>query len=138
MMVAQARAAGIPWKILERIYDRDRIWLWKLATGHKKQNGPDKQQAGAGATTGELPILAYLNRQQPEEDEMGGGGSAPPAPAVVAPPPPPTLSDPAVSNASQAEQAAAARAKGRAATVLTGGMGLMAAPQTQQKVLLGQ
>lgn len=141
LMVARAREAGIKWKTLEAIYGRDRTWLWRLAEeaqdGRKQQNSPGKQHHGACRDAVEPPILAFLNGHNFGSDDMGGGGGAP-APQVMAPPPPPTLSDPAVTNASRSEQQAAARARGRAATNLTGGTGLMLPAPTQQKVLLGQ
>lgn len=137
-----ARSAGLSWKMLEVIYDRGRVQLWRcveLAAAHMKQNTPGMKHRGAGPGSILPAILPTFDDQRALEGSMGGGGSSQPAPPpVVAPPPPPTLSDPAVSAASRAEQQAAARARGRASTALTGGAGLMMAAPSQQKMLLGQ
>lgn len=64
---------------------------------------------------------------------FGGGPSAPqPAPA------PPAQADPAVEAARQKELEAAMKARGRAATILTGGQGDTSAAPVERKTLLGQ
>jgi hypothetical protein len=61
-----------------------------------------------------------------------------PSPPKVAPPiPAPKLDDPAVLEAQRRELALAARARSRAATVLTGGMGDTSIAPAAIKTLLG-
>ena len=60
----------------------------------------------------------------------------PPAPLPPAPPPP-TPDDPAVEAARKRAQRAARLAKGRAATILTGGQGLTGDTSATKKTLLG-
>lgn len=60
----------------------------------------------------------------------------PPAPLPTAPPPP-TPEDPAVEAARKRAQRAALNAKGRAATILTGGQGLTGDTPATKKTLLG-
>lgn len=64
---------------------------------------------------------------------MGGSPPSPPPP-----PPPPSLEDPAVQEArTKAIRDAAAKAKGRAATILTGVEGDTSTPTLGVKTLLG-
>lgn len=136
--VLLARQAGVKWKVLESVYQRERTQLWRLAreaTRLMQQNSPLMQHQAPGPGEAAVETMATSETER-DEVPMGGGGYSAPAPA--APPPAPTLSDPAVSNAARAEQMAAARARGRAATILTGGLGLMTPAPTQQKTLLGQ
>lgn len=61
-----------------------------------------------------------------------------PAPPTPLPPPRvPTRDDPAVEAARKRAQIAARNAKGRAATILTGGQGLSGDAPTNKKTLLG-
>lgn len=62
-----------------------------------------------------------------------------PAPPTPLPPPPPVPSraDPAVEAARKRAQIAARNAKGRAATILTGGQGLSGDAPANKKTLLG-
>lgn len=62
-----------------------------------------------------------------------------PAPPTPLPPPPPVPSraDPAVEAARKRAQIAARNAKGRAATILTGGQGLSGDTPANKKTLLG-
>jgi hypothetical protein len=140
------------WKKLELKYGRDRTRLWRLAKAAERkmqqQNlkmqhradglSADTAQMLAASTTGSenVPMSQSGLRTMPMvcRNIFGGGGT----PNAAAPVAVPTPSDPAVLNAQAAQQQAAARARGRAATVLTGGMGVQANPQLMGKVLLGQ
>jgi hypothetical protein len=53
------------------------------------------------------------------------------------PAPVPTITDPAVQAAASAQRMAAAQAGGRAATILTSGLGDTSTPTTAKKALLG-
>lgn len=66
---------------------------------------------------------------------MSGFFGAPKMPAQT---PPPTLEDPAIAQARAKEQQAALKAKGRAATVITGGEGDTSEAPIQRKRLLGE
>ena len=63
--------------------------------------------------------------------------SRPPPPAPPPPPPVPQPGDPAVEEARKRALAAARNAKGRAATILTGGQGLTGDAPVSKKTLLG-
>lgn len=64
--------------------------------------------------------------------------SAPKAPALPPPPPPPPeKNDPSVLDARRREIEAASKAKGRKATLLTGGEGVEEAGNVARKTLLG-
>lgn len=63
--------------------------------------------------------------------------SKPATPTPLPPPPPPTRDDPAVDAARKRAQIAARNAKGRAATILTGGQGLSGDAPAHKKTLLG-
>jgi len=77
---------------------------------------------------------------------MSGIFSKPSPPPPPPPPPVPTLADPAVEDARKRAQRAARNARGRAATILTDGQGVVDAtratgltgdPLTTKKTLLG-
>lgn len=61
-----------------------------------------------------------------------------PPPPVYTPPPMPTVDDSEVKEAEEKRKRAATLAKGRASTILTGGLGLTDQATTSQKTLLGQ
>jgi hypothetical protein len=135
-----AHGAGVPWKKLERIYDRERRQLWRLAqegAALMSQNRPLMSHLARGHGAGRDRMFDALSSTLAVSDSMGGlfGGGSTPAP--VAPAAAPTLSDAAVTNAARQEQITAARTRGRAATILTGGMGTTAPAPTQSKVLMG-
>jgi hypothetical protein len=136
LAVHLAREAGVPWKRLEVIYDRERRQLQRLAEvglDLMSQKNCLMSQHGdccQGQTEGRL---GAFSSNLVEVDSMGGSPS--PAPIVI--PAAPTLSDPAVTNAARQEQLNAARARGRGATIITGGQGTTTAPATQSKVLFG-
>ena len=133
------------WKALERKYGRSRDRLWALAVaaqarigierGKIRQNSRKIRHLTAGAAPADGRILAAST----SEDAMTGifGGSSP-APAPAPAPATPTMSDPAVASAAAAQQQAAARNRGRAASILTGGMGVQQPAQLMAKSLLGQ
>lgn len=135
--VALARRGGIEWKVLERIYGHCRRQLLRLADA---ADALMSQQAALMSHRGDGPGArdggTVISDANLTGDRPMGGGSSPPPPQ--APPAVPTLSDPAVSNAARAEQLSSARARGRASTILTGGLGLMTPAPVQQKTLLGQ
>lgn len=134
--VAAARAAGDGWKALEHRFGRGRVQLWRcvrLLDPLMKQNRPLMKHQGPRQPPEMAPSLAAATTRALEMSIFGGSTPAPPAP-----PPVPTLSDPAVTNAARQEQLNAARARGRAATILTGGMGAGSAPPVAAKILLGQ
>ncbi len=66
---------------------------------------------------------------------MGGIFSSPSLPPAS---PPPTMEDPAIAAARKPEQASAQKAKGRAASVLTGGLGDTGEAPTNLNRLLGE
>ena len=66
---------------------------------------------------------------------MGGIFSSPSVPPAT---PAPSLDDPAIAAARKAEQAAAQKARGRAASLLTGGLGDTSEAPTTRKRLLGE
>lgn len=41
------RAAGVPWKALERVYGRSRTQLWRLAADWNETRNPGMQHIGA-------------------------------------------------------------------------------------------
>jgi len=63
--------------------------------------------------------------------------SKPSLPPLPLPPPPPDPADPEIEAARKRAQIAARNAKGRAATILTGGRGLSADGPVNKKTLLG-
>lgn len=63
---------------------------------------------------------------------------APSPPSVPPPPPPPTRADPTVEEARRREALAARQARGRAATILTGGEGDQSPVPAIRKSLLGE
>lgn len=142
--VLVARLARMPWKALERQFRHERTQLWRCAQAAKslmQQNIGSMQHlpttAGVGARES-LGPSADMPSWSAVEKRMGGflGGSSPPPPPAA--PAAPTFSDPAVTNAAREEQINAARARGRAATLLTGGQGqATGAAPTAQKFLLG-
>lgn len=69
---------------------------------------------------------------------MSGMFSSPKIPAPTPAPEPPTKDDPSVEEARRKELQAAAKARGRAATLLTGGDGDTSAAPVQRKRLLGE
>lgn len=136
--VAIARQCGIEWKVLERIYGHSRRQLLRLAddaTALMSQHAALMSHRSDGPGAAASGTVSGIDTTLIGDCSMGGGGSPPPP---QAPPAAPTLSDPAVSNAARAEQLTAARARGRASTILTGGLGLMTPAPVQQKTLLGQ
>jgi hypothetical protein len=63
---------------------------------------------------------------------------SPPKPVPLPPPPPPpSRDDPAVTEAARRARLAAAQARGRAATILTGARGLTGDAPVVRKTLLG-
>ncbi len=71
-----------------------------------------------------VPVLGSL---------VGGGTKT----KVVQAPPPPTPSNPDNADELAAAAEAERRARGRASNILTGGQGLLGAPTTASRVLLG-
>lgn len=69
---------------------------------------------------------------------MVGIFSAPSIPAPAPAPPPPTREDPAIEDARRKAVIAGKKAKGGAATLLTGGAGVEGEAPVQRKTLLGQ
>lgn len=69
---------------------------------------------------------------------MTGVFSSSPRPAPAPPPPAPSKDDPAVEEARRKELIAAQKAKGRAASILTGGEGDTSAAPVEKKRLLGE
>lgn len=63
---------------------------------------------------------------------------APSPPRLPPPPPAPSREDPAVEEARRRQVIAARQARGRAATILTGGQGDTSTPELGKKQLLGQ
>lgn len=61
-----------------------------------------------------------------------------PSPPSVPPPPPPAREDPAVEEARRRQTIAARQARGRAATILTGGAGDLSPVPAARKSLLGE
>jgi hypothetical protein len=137
--VLYARHFDVPWKKLERIYGRTRRQLLRLqneAEALMSQNRPLMSHLARGHGAGRDRMFDAFSSTLAVSDSMGGlfGGSTP---APVAPAASPTLSDAAVTNAARQEQITAARTRGRAATILTGGQGTTTAAPTQAKVLMG-
>jgi hypothetical protein len=124
LAIVTARRHGVPWKTLERIYGHRRIWLWRLAIVDPTASELFSKHLGHGQDGAASTRIS------------GMGGSGPSAP----PPPPPTpaLEDPAVQEArTKAIRDAASKAKGRAATILTGSEGDTSQPTLGVKTLLG-
>ncbi len=71
------------------------------------------------------------------EVDMGFLGSSPSPPAVQAAMPVPTVDDAEVQAAKTKEAEILRKQRGRAATLLTGGLGVTEQAPTQQKTLLG-
>ena len=78
------------------------------------------------------PVVKAVSRAA---DFLFGGGSKPSASPLYSPPPPPST----INSAASLEDAAAKERKirGRASTILTGGLGLEDAPPVSRRVLLG-
>lgn len=65
------------------------------------------------------------------------GGSKSPPPVYYAPPPPPTVDDAEIKAAKAKEAEILRKQRGRAATLLTSGLGVTEQAPTQKKTLLG-
>ena len=65
------------------------------------------------------------------------GGSSPPPPPVYYAPPPPTENDAEIKAAKDKEAEILRKQRGRAATLLTSGLGVTEQAPTQKKTLLG-
>lgn len=136
LAVLLARLGGMRWKELERRFGRSRLQLWRcasLADGLMKQNSRLMKHLRSGGVPA-FGLSLSVHDDCRGELVMFGGGSPTPPPVQA----PPTLSDPAVAQAARQEQLNSARARGRAATLLTGGMGVTAPAPIAQKQLLGQ
>jgi len=135
--VALDRLRRVPWKVLEERFGCSTKQLRRDMRAAMSQKSRAMSHHGACVSAVAETIFAGTLVDLAIEDPMPDIFGSPSPPPPIQAPPPPTLSDPAVANAALQEQQRAARARGRGATILTGGMGVTSNPQTAPGYLLG-
>jgi hypothetical protein len=142
--VRRAIAAGVSRKDVMKLFGIGRTTLWEalrgaegMGHGVSEHLSGVSEHRGACAVTSRATSIADSPLSYPRTLDMGGlfSPSAPNPPPP--PPPPPTVEDPAIEDARKKQLDVANKARGRAATLLTGGQGDTSEAPLGKATLLG-
>lgn len=147
--VRRAIASGVSRKEVMRLFGIGRVALWRALNGAQTPNqaageGVSKHLSGVSkhlrpcAVTSAIDSIRTSQVGSPEILDVSGIFGSPAMPAAPPPPPPPpAVEDPAIEEARKKQLDVASKARGRAATLLTGGQGDTTEAPLGKATLLG-